>query len=483
MDQLTFRADPQEGHELPVRKSGFRLVVSALLLACVLGAVLIAGFLLGRTQLQLPGWLPFPVAALIGEHAKPFASGPVIYYRDPDGKPAYSAQPKKTPDGRDYVAIQASEDVSFDDKPGDTAAGAGKRLLYYRNPMGLPDTSPVPKKDSMGMDYIPVYAGEEDSSTVKVSPGRLQRTGVRSEVVERRTLTHTLRVPGTIQLDERRVAVVATRSDAFIDHVENVTTGDMVRKGQPLLELYSPDIASAAAQLMANPGYEGSRRRLQNLNVPDEVIAEIERTRKTPLTLMWSAPSDGLVLERNAVPGMKAQAGQVLFRIADHSVVWALADVPERDLGLVAEGQPATVRVRSYPGRRFTGTVSRIYPQINTETRTVRLRIELANSDGALRPEMYADIELATGGGAPVIAVPESAVIDSGTRQVVILDKGDGRFEPRPVKVGVRGEGYTEITEGISEGDRIVVSANFLIDAESNLKAALRAFTDGEQPK
>jgi Cu(I)/Ag(I) efflux system membrane fusion protein len=198
---------------------------------------------------------------------------------------------------------------------------------------------------------------------------------------------------------------------------------------------------------------------------------------------MWSAPSDGLVLERNAVPGMKAQAGQVLFRIADHSVVWALADVPERDLGLVAEGQPATVRVRSYPGRPFTGTVSRIYPHINTETRTARLRIELANSDGVLRPEMYADIELATGGGAPVVAVPESAVIDSGTRQVVILDKGEGRFEPRPVKVGVRGEGYTEITEGISEGDRIVVSANFLIDAESNLKAALRAFTDREQPK
>ena len=413
-------------------------------------------------------------------------SGPIIYYQDPDGRPLYSAQPKNTADGRAYRAVRANEDLTFDPQRQDTAAApsGGKRILYYRNPMGLPDISQTPKKDSMGMDYIPVYEGDEaDGATITISRGKLQRTGVRFETVEPRIVTYPVRVPGTIQLDERRVTIVATRSDAFIDKVENVTTGDRVRDGQPLLQLYSPEIVSAAAQLTANPGHEGSRRRLQNLNVPAEVIAEIERTRKVPLSIDWRSPRDGLVLERNAVEGMKAPAGQVLFRIADVAMVWVLADVPEHDLGRVHVGQPTTIRVRSLPGRSFTGKVNLIYPQINKETRTTRVRVELPNPDGVLLPDMYADVEIATGSTQPVLAVPDSAVVDSGIRQVVILDKGEGRFEPREVKLGARGNGFVEILEGVADGDRLVVAANFLIDAESNLKAALRGFTSGDQPK
>lgn len=489
MDQITSLEayESVKKRHTSVGRSPLKRIFLILFFAFLMLVVLAVGFRLGRTEGAFPGWVPSRLTAMLGgAPAVRAPAGSVIYYRDPDGKPFYSPQPKKTADGREFVPVLASEDVTFDDLPAtQTAAATGeKRILYYRNPMGLPDTSPVPKKDSMGMDYLPVYEGEEqDSSTVKVSPGRLQRTGVRSEPVERRVLTRTLRVPGTIQLDERRVAVVATRSDAFIDRVENVTTGDMVRTGQPLLQLYSPDIVAAAAQLAAAPGFEGSRRRLENLNVPADVIAEIERTRKVPLSITWSAPSNGLVLQRDAVPGMKAPAGQVLFRIADHSVVWALADVPERELALVVEGQSAAVRVRGYPDRVFTGKVSRIYPSINTETRTARLRVELANPDGLLRPDMYADMELTTGGGAAVLAVPESAVIDSGTRQVVIIDKGEGRFEPRPVKVGIRGNGFAEIREGITETERVVTAANFLIDAESNLKAALSGLSSGDAPK
>ncbi len=496
MDQLTFRADTQSGHDLPVHKSGLRRVIFALLLASVLAVVLGAGFRLGRTQIPLPGWLPEPVAMFFGGQPKPAASGPVVYYRDPDGKPAYSAQPKKTSDGRDFVAVQASEDVSFDDKPAETAAdqggaAGGKKLLYYRNPMGLPDTSPVPKKDSMGMDYIAVYEGEDDGSTVKVSPGRLQRTGVRSEPATRRAITRSVRTPGTVKLDERKIAVISLRAPAFIEKVENVTTGDHVVKDQPLMRLYSPEMALASADLVATlggqgvtqPNLDGVKRRLQNLEVPSAVIAEIERTRRAPLAITWSAPRDGLVLERNVVDGMRAMPGDVLFRLADTSTIWVLADVSEHDLGLVKRGQQVAIKVRSLPGRSFTGTVALIYPQVNMENRTARVRIEIPNPDGLLLPDMFADVEFTTGSDVPVIAVPDGAVIDTGTRQVVIVDKGDGRFEPRPVKVGVRGDGYTEIMDGISEGDRIVVSANFLIDAESNLKAALRAFTDGEQPK
>ena len=448
------------------------------------------GYRLGRDDSNVPAWLPASVAKMLNGTkivSRGPPSGTIVYYRDPDGKPFYSGEPAKTSDGRDYVAVRASEDVSFDEPPataGKIQNTASPRIIAYRNPMGLPDTSPVPKKDSMGMDYIPVYDGEVgDGSTVKISPGKLQRTGVRSENAMRRVVVRPVRVPGTVQVDERRVTVVSTRSDAFIDKVENVTTGDRVRKGQMLLQLYSPEIVIAAAQLMSSPGFEGSRRRLENLNVPAEVIAEIERTRKVPLSVGWSAPRDGVVLERNAIEGMKASAGDVLFRIADISVVWVIADVPERDLGAVRLGQTATIRVRSLAGRTFTGKINLIYPQVNKATRTTRVRIELPNADNVLLPDMYADVEIGTGATGPVLAVPESAVVDSGTRQLVILDMGDGRFQPREVKLGARGEGFVEIREGLAEGDRIVVAANFLIDAESNLKAALQGLTGGDQPK
>jgi Cu(I)/Ag(I) efflux system membrane fusion protein len=282
-----------------------------------------------------------------------------------------------------------------------------------------------------------------------------------------------IRVPGTVQPDERNVSVVSVPTDAWVGKVENVTTGDRVRKGQPLLQIRSPDIAAAAAQLMINPGYEGANRRLENLNVPPEVIAEITRTRQVPLAFIWPSPRDGVVLTRNATEGMKMSAGDVLFRIADLSTVWVLADVPEYDLTNVQLGQMATIRVRSLPGQSFQGRVALIYPQVNSETRSTKVRIELPNPNGQLRPDMYADVEIAASGGRPVVAVPDSAVIDTGTRQVVILDKGEGRFEPRDVKIGTQGGGLTEIRSGIAAGDKVVVAANFLIDAESNLKAAL----------
>ena len=177
---------------------------------------------------------------------------------------------------------------------------------------------------------------------------------------------------------------------------------------------------------------------------------------------------------------MQAKAGDILFRIADLSVVWVLADVAERDLGLIAPGQTVTVTPRGYPGRTFTGKIGLIYPVLNKETRTARVRIELANPEGILRPNMYADAVIESGSSGQVLAVPDSAVINSGARQIVIVDKGDGRFEPRTVRTGVRGNGYAEIKDGISEGDKVVTAANFLIDAESNLRAALQGLAAGD---
>ncbi|MGV7029682.1 efflux RND transporter periplasmic adaptor subunit [Methylobacterium symbioticum] len=446
-----------------------------------------------RARMAFARWMPASKPGPQAPAAKTGpSSGPVVYYQDPDGKPVYSASPMVTADGREFRAVRASEDVRFDDDgeamPADMAGhgaeaseaakpGGDRRILYYRNPMGLPDTSPTPKKDSMGMDYIPVYAGEDESGVVTVSPGKVQRTGVRTELAERRVLSVPVRAPGSVEEDERRISVIAMRTDAFIEKVEPVTTGDHVHKGQPLLRLFAPEINAVAAQYLTSIGYEGGRRRLENLAIPPEVIDEIERTRKVPASITWSSPRDGVVVERNVSDGMKAKSGDVLFRIVDHTRVWVLADVTERDLAGVAEGQKATVRVRAFPDRAFTGTVTRIYPHLNMETRTARLRIELPNPDGTLRPSMYADVEIATGDDKPVVAVPDDAVIDTGERQVVLLDRGDGRFEPKAVKVGLRGRGYVEIREGVSAGDRVVTAANFLIDAESNLKAALQSLT------
>jgi membrane fusion protein, copper/silver efflux system len=370
-----------------------------------------------------------------------------------------------------------------------------RAVKYYRNPMGLPDTSPTPKKDSMGMDYIAVYSDEDaDDGTVKINLAKLQKTGARSEQVERRVLNVPLRAPGTIEQDERRVSIVSFRFEGFVESVEDVTTGQHVHKGQPLMRIYSPAVASAAAEYISvlgakaasgitSQGIRGARRRLENLGVSEQAITDIERTGEMALSVPWLAPQDGEILERAAVNGMRAAPGAVLFRIADHQVVWATADIAERDLALISIGQKVSVRPRAYPDRIFSGKIALIYPHMNAQTRTARIRIELPNPDELLRPDMYADIEIATGSDKAVLTVPSGAVIDSGERQVVLLDKGDGRFEPHAVKLGRRGDGRVEITDGLSENDRVVVAANFLIDAESNLKAALQGFTSAGKPQ
>jgi Cu(I)/Ag(I) efflux system membrane fusion protein len=462
-----------------------RVVIASLTAALIAAAgawVIVAG---PHRQLAI-------VAAAAEEDRAP------IYYQDPDGKPLYSPTPMKTPDGRNYRAVPAVGDVSFDDKapavmPTAAATGSGqRRIKYYRNPMGLPDTSPTPKKDSMGMDYIAVYEGDDtDDGSVKLSPGRIQRTGVKSEPAALRVIRTTVRAPGTIQLDERRVSVISMRSESFVLKVADVTTGSHVVKGQPLMEVYSPAVSSAAAEYLATISSKataadgsygrGSRQRLINLDVPEAAIAAIEKNRSVPTSIEWTAPRDGIVLERSAIEGMRVQAGGVLFRFADHSVMWALIDVAERNLGMISKGQRATVRARSFPGREFSGQVDVIYPEINKETRTARIRVELANPDLALRHDMYVDAQIETGSGDSVLTVPESAVMDTGSRQAVFIDKGQGRFEPREVKLGRRGSGYAEVREGVTDGEAVVVAANFLIDAESNLKAALKGFAEGAQ--
>jgi membrane fusion protein, copper/silver efflux system len=445
------------------------------------------GFIAGRAQRQPPETSRI---AVVPPAAAQTSAAP-IYYQDPDGRPLYSLTPAKTPDGRDYRGVPAGADIGFEEASGPEPESMNRTIKYYRNPMGLPDTSLVPKKDSMGMDYIPVFEGDDtDDGSVKLSPGKIQRSGVKSEPAARRRIKSTVKAPGTVQLDERRVSVVALRFEGFVESVADVTTGQHVHKSQQLMRVYSPALSSAAAEYLSalNAGttgqpLRGARRRLENLGAPDTAIAELERTHEISLSVSWLAPQDGEILERNAVNGMRAGPGDVLFRIADHRVVWVVIDVAERELSQISVGAKVNVRPRALQGQSFAGTVSLIYPHLNAQTRTARIRVEMPNPDELLRPDMYVDVDIDTGTLQPVLAVPESAVLDSGTRQAVLIDKGDGRFEPRDVKLGRRGDGYVEVSAGVAEGEQVVVSANFLIDAESNLKAALKGFSDaGAQP-
>jgi Cu(I)/Ag(I) efflux system membrane fusion protein len=407
----------------------------------------------------------------------------ILYYRDPSGAPYWSAEPKQDANGRDYLPVYEDEEISFEPggkKPTPTAAGP-RKILYYRNPMGLPDTSPVPKKDWMGMDYIPVYEGEEqdDGKTVKVSLDKIQRSGVRTEAVGARIIVHPVRAVGTVMHDETRLTIVAMRSDGYIEELYVNKTGQHVHAGERLFRVYSPEIVSAQVDFRAS----GAEQRLRNLGVPESHIRDV-RAGKMPLTLDWPAPATGDVIEKRVINGQKVKAGDELYRIADHSHLWVIADVAEADLPSIKIGTRATVTVRAYAAQPIEGEVTFIYPELRAETRTARVRIEILNPDGRLKIDMYADVVFQAGAGEePAIAVPASAVIDSGTRQVVLVVKGEGRFEPRAVKLGRRGDGYVEVLDGIGKEEEVVTAATFLIDAESNLRAALQAFTQPEAPK
>jgi Cu(I)/Ag(I) efflux system membrane fusion protein len=369
-------------------------------------------------------------------------------------------------------------------------------VLYYRNPMGLPDTSPVPKKDSMGMDYVPVYAGDEAAAgQLRISLDKVQKLGVRTEPVASRVLAKTVRAVGRLQPDERGIVTVTTRFDGYIEKLLVSATGQPVKRGQPLMEVYSPELVSAQEEyLIARNGRatlrngtaesvsgvdqlaEAALQRLRNWDISDAQLQRLQTEGTVNRTLTIYSPADGVVLEKTAQQGMRFMPGEMLYRIADLSTVWLIADVFEQDLSLVQPGQPVQISVDAYPEQEFSGEVAYIYPTVSPETRAAQVRVEMSNPQGLLKPDLYASLQLlATGEMA--LTVPDSAVIDSGTRQVVLVQRAEGLFEPREVTLGRRSDGHVEVLQGVSAGEQVVVRANFLIDAESNLQTALDGFS------
>ena len=381
------------------------------------------------------------------------------------------------------------------------------KILFYRNPMGLPDTSIVPKQDSMGMDYIAVYDDEVENDPVaakqiKISTEKIQKLGVKTETASLKYLAKVVRAAGRIEADERRVYAISPKFEGYVESLHVSVTGQVVVKGQALFEVYSPELVSAqreyaiAAQGVqslkdgSNDAQSGMKQladaslmRLKNWDISDAQIRALEKDGVAKRTLTFRSPVSGIVTEKKALQGMRFMPGEMLYQITDLSSVWVLADVFEQDIALAKSGAKAKVMISAYPGKRFDGKISYVYPTLKAETRTVQVRIELPNPGQLLKPGMFAQVELAVAAGSRAVTVPLSAVIDSGTRRIVLVQVKAGRFEPREVKLGARSDNYVEVLEGVRDGEQVVVTANFLIDAESNLKAAISGFDSSENTR
>jgi membrane fusion protein, copper/silver efflux system len=457
---------------------------AAVLTTAALSLGLILGFRFERSRSLLP----------TATTVEPDAPKKPLYYRHPMNPAVTADRPQKDEMGMDYVPVYA-EDASA------VQATSPRKVLHYRNPMNSSEISPLPKKDSMGMDYLPVYEGETGGNQgIRIAPEKIQKLGVRTEEAAPRRLPRLVRAVGTVVIDERRQHLVTARFEGWIRRLYVNATGQHVKRGQALLELYSPAVLTSEEEyLIASAGRRDLRKagsqsrttaeqlaasaleRLRLWQIPEGELQRLQVEGKPSPTVTLTAPSDGVVLDKPAVEGMRFMPGEPLFRIADLSMVWLLADVFEQDLGAVRQGQAVTLHVNAYPSKRFRGRVGFVYPTLSAETRTGKVRIELPNPEGLLMPAMYGSVELEQPGLRASVTVPDSAVLDSGTRQVVLVRHGEETFEPRTVRLGQQGDGYVELLSGVRAGETVVVGANFLIDAESNLKAALRGMGGHEQ--
>jgi RND family efflux transporter MFP subunit len=398
------------------------------------------------------------------------------------------------------------------DAPGQTnhpETRVAAKKTFYRSSMNPNEISDKPGKDSMGMEMIPVEAIASagidlpGQATVSITPESRERMGLTFGTVEKHTLSRDVRTFARIVPDDERLYQVTVKAEGWVEHLNDVTKGAFFKQGTPLMKIYSPELVTAGEEylvalrnrdkVMTSGGLANSesakgaemmvttaRRRLELLDFPAEQIQQIERTGLVDKEMTIYSPVDGWVAETNIAAGHKIMQGESLMVLADYSVVWANADVYEPDLPFVKIGMPVELTLPYYPDKMFRGDVSFISPTLDPETRTVKVRITVHNSDLLLKPEMYATARLSYQLGER-LAVPESAVMFSGDHVYAFREEGESRMVPVLIKLGVRSEGYFEVLSGLKEGDRVVTSANFLVDSESSMKAAIEALA-GNNP-
>lgn len=372
---------------------------------------------------------------------------------------------------------------------------AEPKPLFYRNPMNPEITSPVPAKDHMGMDYIPVYADDEQAGkapagTVMIDPVTEQNIGVRTAEAQLRPLSHPIRTVGKISYDEERISRLHPKTEGWIEKLFIDKTGTRVSRNTMLLSIYSPQLVTSAqeyllakqsAKTLENSPFEDirnsakqmvdtARERLTLLDVPEHQIRDIEENGKIQKDLHIHSPFDGTVIQIGAREGQYVTPQTELYVLADLSKVWVIAQVYESDLPWVSEGDPVEMQLTALPGETFQGHLSYIYPYAEAETRTIKVRLVFDNPDRKLKPEMFANVTIHTQQQDNAITVPSEAIVRSGSKEQVFVLSAPGKFEPRQVRTGLSADGLTQILSGIKTGEQVVTSSQFLIDSESKLR-------------
>ncbi len=467
-------AAPEPSPQTPRQhsKRGWRIAAFLVILAVALGEAVVI----------IRNGMLAPAPSATGEKK-------ILYWQDPM-HPAYkSDKPGKAPDcGMDLVPVYAEA----------KAVPQGERkVLYWTDAMNPGSKYDKPGKAPDGMELVPVYAEESGSEeqppegAFKISPEKQQLIGMQYGEVKLQPLTRTIRAVAHLTYDETRVVRIHSKIEGWIDQVYVDFTGQLVKKNQPLLTVYSPELVATQDEYLlalraqntlgdssfkevangANSLLEAARRRLELWDITDQQIAEIRKSKKPVKALTLYSPADGFVLARSAYERQRITPETELYSIADLSTVWAIADFYEYEVRDVRIGQRVVLTLASFPGRSFVGRVNYIYPQLDNTTRTLRVRAEFPNPDFTLKPDMYANADLTIDYGRR-LAVPQEAVLDSGNGQVVFVARGDGYFEPRKVVLGDRVDNKVIVLSGLNAGERVVTSGNFLVDSESTLKAA-----------
>ncbi len=386
-------------------------------------------------------------------------------------------------------------------------AKADRKLLFYRNPMNPEVTSTVPAKDSMGMAYIPVYAdnaqsGNDPAGTVRIDPVTVQNIGVRTAKAVRQALTREVLSVGRVAYDEKLITRLHPKIKGWIGKVRVSETGQPVKKNEILLSIYSPQLVSSQEEYLlalnnektlkdspfpdirrgASDLLRSTHDRLELLDVPEHQIRELKKTRKVMKFLHIHSPFDGIAVKIGARDGQYVTPKTQIYMIADLSTVWVYVDIYEYELPWIKLGDEASMKLIALPGQTFTGRIKYIYPYLNGKTRTIRVRLEFKNPDLKLKPNMFADVKIHVQKQADALVIPSKAVLRTGTRNLVFVVRGPGKYEPRDVKLGISSAGLVQILAGVKEGEDVVTSAQFLIDSESKLREAAAKMMEVKKP-
>ena len=378
---------------------------------------------------------------------------------------------------------EASQSVS--DSTIAPAAEAEKKVLYYRHPMNPTVTSAVPMKGEMGMDYVPVY-DDDAGSGVRISPAVVNNLGVRTAAAEKGRLWKRIDTVGYVQYDESRVWHIHTRAEGWIEGLRIGSVGERVSEGQPLFDLYAPALATAQEEYLQalgrgkQPLILASESRLRSLGIPAASIESLRRNRKPDANIRFAATADAVVTQLNVRDGMFVAPATNVMTLANLSSVWVVAEIFQRQADWISVGRPAEVRLSSHPGRVWEGEVEFIYPDLDPKTRTLQVRLRFDNPDEELKPNMFAKIALFGRPLDDVVHIPKEALIRTGRVDRVILDAGEGRFQPREVVAGMESGDRVEIKAGLEAGDVVVTSGQFLIDSEASLKASFARLGSGD---